>query len=58
MTIRNTHIYPVFDQIVSRAEKEQRLNQKSKVYGLQVFQDQEKPLLLRRSKEIFLKEDI
>ena len=31
MTIRNTHIYPVFDQIVSRAEKEQRLNQKSKV---------------------------
>jgi adenylylsulfate kinase len=31
MTKESTHIYPVFDQIVSREEKEKRLNQKSKV---------------------------
>ena len=31
MTKENKHIYPVFDQIVSREEKEKRLNQKSKV---------------------------
>jgi adenylylsulfate kinase len=31
MTKENKHIYPVFDQIVSRKEKEKRLNQKSKV---------------------------
>ena len=31
MTKGTTHIYPVFDQIVSREEKEKRLNQKSKV---------------------------
>lgn len=31
MTNENKHIYPVFDQIVSRSEKEKRLNQKSKV---------------------------
>ena len=31
MKTKNKHIYPVFDQIVSRSEKEKRLNQKSKV---------------------------
>lgn len=31
MTKESTNIYPVFDQIVSRGEKEKRLNQKSKV---------------------------
>jgi adenylylsulfate kinase len=31
MANKNTHIYPVFDQIVSRSEKEKRLNQHSKV---------------------------
>jgi len=31
MTKETTHIYPVFDQIVSREEKEKRLNQHSKV---------------------------
>lgn len=31
MTQENAHIYPVFDQIVSRAEKEKKLNQRSKV---------------------------
>jgi adenylylsulfate kinase len=31
MTTENKHIYPVFDQIVSRAEKEKKLNQKAKV---------------------------
>ncbi len=31
MAKETTHIYPVFDQIVSREEKEKRLNQKSKV---------------------------
>jgi adenylylsulfate kinase len=31
MTKEAIHIYPVFDQIVSRAEKEKRLNQKAKV---------------------------
>jgi len=31
MTKENLYIYPVFDQIVSRSEKEKRLNQKSKV---------------------------
>jgi adenylylsulfate kinase len=31
MMKENKHIYPVFDQIVSREEKEKRLNQKSKV---------------------------
>jgi adenylylsulfate kinase len=31
MTKESIHIYPVFDQIVSRSEKEKRLNQKSKV---------------------------
>jgi adenylylsulfate kinase len=31
MTKEIAHIYPVFDQIVSREEKEKRLNQKSKV---------------------------
>ena len=31
MTQETTHIYPVFDQMVSRAEKEKRLNQRSKV---------------------------
>jgi adenylylsulfate kinase len=31
MTTENKHIYPVFDQIVSRDEKEKRLNQKAKV---------------------------
>jgi len=31
MTKEVTHIYPVFDQIVSRQEKEKKLNQKSKV---------------------------
>jgi len=31
MTKEITHIYPVFEQIVSRKEKEQRLNQRSKV---------------------------
>lgn len=31
MTEEKTHIYPVFSQIVSRAEKEKKLNQKAKV---------------------------
>ncbi len=31
MTKENLYIYPVFDQIVSRGEKEKKLNQKSKV---------------------------
>lgn len=31
MTKENLYIYPVFDQIVSRPEKEKRLNQRSKV---------------------------
>lgn len=31
MTKKSNHIYPVFDQIVSREEKEKRLNQHSKV---------------------------
>lgn len=31
MNRKTAHIYPVFDQIVSRKEKEKRLNQKSKV---------------------------
>lgn len=31
MTKESTNIYPVFDQIVSRSEKEKKLNQKSKV---------------------------
>jgi len=31
MTEDNKHIYPVFDQIVSREEKEKKLNQKAKV---------------------------
>ncbi len=31
MANKYTHIYPVFDQIVSRSEKEKRLNQHSKV---------------------------
>jgi adenylylsulfate kinase len=31
MTQDTTHIYPVFDQIVSRTEKEKKLNQKAKV---------------------------
>lgn len=31
MTNENKHIYPVFDQIVSREEKEKKLNQKAKV---------------------------
>jgi adenylylsulfate kinase len=31
MTKENKHIYPVFDQIVSREEKEKKLNQKAKV---------------------------
>ncbi|HSH20914.1 MAG TPA: adenylyl-sulfate kinase [Draconibacterium sp.] len=31
MTKKATHIYPVFEQIVSRKEKEKRLNQHSKV---------------------------
>jgi adenylylsulfate kinase len=31
MTTENKHIYPVFDQIVSREEKEKKLNQKAKV---------------------------
>ena len=31
MTKEGTNIYPVFDQIVSRKEKEKRLNQRSKV---------------------------
>ncbi len=31
MTKENLYIYPVFDQIVSRSEKEERLNQRSKV---------------------------
>jgi adenylylsulfate kinase len=31
MNTKNKHIYPVFDKIVSRAEKEERLNQKAKV---------------------------
>lgn len=31
MTKENAYIYPVFDQIVSRSEKEKRLNQRSKV---------------------------
>jgi adenylylsulfate kinase len=31
MKSENTNIYPVFDQIVSRSEKEKKLNQRSKV---------------------------
>jgi adenylylsulfate kinase len=31
MKTENKHIYPVFDQIVSREEKEKKLNQKAKV---------------------------
>jgi len=31
MKTENKHIYPVFDQIVSRSEKEKKLNQKAKV---------------------------
>jgi adenylylsulfate kinase len=31
MTKENAYIYPVFDQIISRSEKEKRLNQRSKV---------------------------
>jgi len=31
MTNENKHIYPVFDQIVSREEKEKKLKQKAKV---------------------------